>query len=101
MLDNEIPSYRKKKKSDTSKANHKSNHKHQYKYCLLIADGSPHKGIYCEICGKIRDVNYFEILKSDGHWSRMMNDDEIFEKYKGLEQFEIEDIFQRYVTLQQ
>lgn len=99
MIDNEIPKHRKKKPSSTSKSSTKSKHKHEYKPCLLIHNKHPHRATYCKICGKIGDLQLFETeLYRDGIW-RLLDYDEIFEKYKDLEKYYIEDIWQKYVPI--
>ena len=85
MIDNEIPKHRKKKQSSTSKSSTKSKHKHEYKEVLLIQNNRPHWATVCKICGKINDLHFFE--------------DEVFEKYKDLENIVIEDIWQKYVPI--
>lgn len=60
---NEIPKYKKKMKSNTSKSNRKSKHKHHYEECLLYYKFSfgnkncihTELSSYCTICGKIGD----------------------------------------------
>ena len=84
-LNNEIPKHRKKKQSSTSKSSTKSKHKHEYKEVLLIHNARPHLATVCKICGKIGDLHFFE--------------DEVFEKYKDLENIVIEDIWQKYVQI--
>ena len=100
-FDNEIPKYIKKKESSVSKSKEKSNHKHEYVDCLFIInkDNRPHKGTYCRICGKIGDISFFELEEFESRFWRLLDTDEIFEKYKDLEKIYIEDIFQKYVVL--
>lgn len=99
-IDNgEIPKYKKKTKSSISKSSIKSKHKHEYKECLFVKDGRPYKGTYCTICGKVDDIGTFETVEMDNGMHRMMNNDEIFDKYKHLDQIEIEDIFQKFVPV--
>ncbi len=93
----EIPKYRKKRPS-VSSAGKKSKHKHIYKECLLIAENNPHKAKYCTICGKIGDMEFFESEKVNGGY-RMLTDVEVYDKYKNMERFEIESIFQKYVVI--
>ena len=101
MIDNEIPKHRKKKPSSTSKSKEKSKHKHEYTECLLIHNNHPHRAAYCKICGKIGDLHFFETEPyKDGMW-RMLDCDEILEKYKDLEKIVIEDIWQKYVPISQ
>ena len=85
MIENEIPKHRKKKQSSTSKSSTKSKHKHEYKEVLLIHNNKPHWATVCKICGKIGDLHLFET--------------EVFEKYKDLENIVIEDIWQKYVPI--
>lgn len=53
-MDNEVPSYKKKKKrSDVSKAEARSDHKHEYEPCIvkyLVYNW----GERCKVCGRIR-----------------------------------------------
>ena len=98
-IDNgEIPKYKKKTKSSISKSGTKSKHKHEYKECLFVKEGRPYRGTYCTICGKIYDIGFLE-KKIDNGMCRLLDDDEIFEKYKHLEQIEIEDIFQKFAPV--
>ena len=102
MIENEIPKHRKKKQSSTSKSSTKSKHKHEYKECLLIHNGHPHRATYCEICGKIDNLFLFESEKVEGKsYSRILDDDEIYEKYKNLEKYCIEDTWQKYVPIKE
>lgn len=94
---NEIPKYRKKKPS-VSISSKKSKHKHIYKDCLLIAENRPHKAKYCIVCGKIGNTEFFETEKVNGGY-KMLTDAEIYDKYKNIERFEIESIFQKYVVV--
>lgn len=62
IQEHEIPKYKKSKKSNISKSNHKSKHKHQYEECLIQYDSTFVGKInrytrltgYCTICGKNR-----------------------------------------------
>lgn len=95
----EIPKYRKKKPSK-SKSENKSDHKHQYKDCLLVNDNNrPHKAEYCEICGKINNIQFFETVQSDNASVRLMTANEVFQKYKNLEQFRVKDVRDKYVPI--
>lgn len=101
MIDfnNDIPKYIKKKESSVSKSKAKSKHKHEYVDCLLIEDnGYPRKGTYCKICGKIGKFNFFEIVPENGYWI-VLDSDEVLEKYKDLEKVYVNDIWQKYVAL--
>lgn len=100
MNEDEIGKYKKKKESNISKSKRKSNHKHEYKDCLLIEkENKPHKSKYCVICGKIDDVKFFETTKLNEHFYRQLKDKEIFDKYKELEQFYVDSIWNKYVGL--
>ena len=101
MIENEIPKHRKKKPSSTSKSKEKSKHKHEYAECLLIENGNPHWATYCKICGKIGDLHLSETEKYEGGMWRMLDYDEVYEKYKDLEKIGIENIFQRYIPISQ
>lgn len=100
----ETPKYKKKKDSSVSKSQTKSKHKHIYsKECLLIESSDkfrfPCRAKYCEICGKIQNVHFFETERSDDGRYRALNPDEIYEKYKNLEQIYMDDIWQKYVPM--
>ena len=96
----EIPKHVKRKRSSVSKSKEKSKHKHEYVDCLLIEDDrKPHKASYCKICGKIGDVKFFESEKTDHGTYRVLNAEEVFEKYKDLPQMHIKDIFQKYILI--
>ena len=101
MIENEIPKYRKKKQSSTSKSNTKSKHKHEYKEVLLIHNGRPHWATACKTCGKIGDLHFFETEKREDGLYRQLDYDEVFEKYKHLENIVVEDIWQKYVPISQ
>ena len=95
----EISKYRKKKLSK-SKSTSKSNHKHQYEDCLLIdGENRPHKVQYCKICGKINNVKAFETERIDGGHFRMLTYDEVFQKYKSLKQFQVKEMWDKYVSI--
>jgi hypothetical protein len=100
MMDNgEIPKYRKKKKSSTSKAKMKADHQHEYVVCLFVENGYPRRGTYCKVCGKIGNIAFHEVQRLPDGCFRVMDDDEVFEMYKDLEQIEIESVFQRYINI--
>lgn len=100
MIDNEeIGKYKKRKESNVSKSERKSKHKHKYKDCLLIDHNKPHKAKYCKICGKINDVKFFETKRLDNNRYLMLEDEEIFDKYKELEKFYIDSIWDKYVEI--
>ena len=95
--ENDIPKYKKKTKSNCSKSKSKSDHKHQNMDCLLIADSKPYLASYCTVCGKIRSWNYC-LEKCEGGY-RELFDEEVFKKYKDLEQIAVKDLFVKYVPL--
>lgn len=101
-LENDIPKYKKKKNSSTSKSKEKSNHKHEYVDCLLVEkdENRPYKAKYCSICGKVNDVKFFEFTPCESAYSRLLNDDEVFEKYKDLESIYIDNIWKlKYISV--
>lgn len=100
-MDNDIPKYRKKKNSSTSKSCTKSKHRHQYKQCLLMKEHRPYRATYCTICGKIDDVRFGETERMENGMLRMLDDDEVIEKYRDLEQIEISDIWQKYIPIKE
>lgn len=115
----EIPKYKKPKKSNISKSNYKSKHKHQYKECLIqypIAfAGKTFINTklygYCSICGKIGSVKNgkFKVELEQLEKSRQGNNsfliaisgEEIYGRYHNkLPIFYIEDPFANYVVLE-
>lgn len=101
MIENEIPKHRKKKQSSISKSSTKSKHKHEYKEVLLIHNDKPHLATVCKICSKIGDLHFFETEKREDGLYRQLDYDEVFEKYKDLEKYYIDDIWQKYVPISQ
>lgn len=119
IQENDIPKYLKQTKSNTSKSNHKSKHKHQYEECLIqypitfagkIFINTKLYG-YCSICGKIGSVKNgkfkaeLEQLKKSRQGNNSfliaISGDEIYEKYHNkLPIFYIEDSFANYVVLE-
>lgn len=96
-IENEIPKYKKRTQSNNSKAKSKSNHKHQNKECLLIKDELPYFANYCVICGKIINWNCC-LEKCEGGY-RELNKEEVFKKYNDLEQYTVEDLFTKYLPV--
>lgn len=97
---NDVPKYIKKKESSVSKSKKKSKHKHEYVDCLFVKDnGHPYKATYCKICGKIGERNFMEVEQTEDGYFRILDTDEVFEKYKGLEKIYIDDIWNEYVVL--
>jgi len=99
IKDSESPKHKKKTKSSTSKSSSKSKHKHEYRECLFIERGHPHRGTYCSICGKIGDMHFFEVERTDDGYYRQLDYDEVFKMYKHLDQIKIDDIFQKFVPI--
>ena len=50
-VDNDVPAYRKKKDSSTSKSQNRSDHKHEYESCLVYFL-LPAWGERCKVCGR-------------------------------------------------
>jgi hypothetical protein len=119
IQEHEIPKYKKSKKSNISKSNHKSKHKHQYEECLIQYDSTfvgkinRHTGLtgYCTICGKMGSVKNgkyeteLEQLRkerqSDSKFYVFISDEEIYERYHNkLPVFYIDDQFADYVVLE-
>lgn len=113
-FENEIPKYKKKRQSSTSKSYNKSNHKHNHdgmciaKYPPFIQGGNHHMTLttYCTECGRIIDsiaptVNEDftnkngEVIKRN----RLLSREEILEKYKQLEIVEMSEHFQKYIPI--
>ena len=100
-FDNDIPKYIKKKQSSVSKSKEKSKHKHQYVDCLLIdRNNRPHRSEYCKICGKIRDVYFFETEKIEDRY-HILSKEQVFEKYRDLEKKYINSFWDKYVSLEE
>lgn len=102
-FNDEVPNYKKKKPSSTSKSKAKSKHKHIYEDCLLIVDNEniPFKAEYCTICGKIGNIQWFitEPCKDNPKVHRMLGRDEVYEHYKHLPQFKVNNCLDKFVTL--
>lgn len=87
-FNDEVPNYKKKKPSSTSKSKAKSKHKHI-------------KAEYCTICGKIGNMQWFitEPCKDNPKAHRMLGCDEVYEHYKHLPQFKVNNCWDKFVTL--
>ena len=85
--------YKRKKESNISKSNKKSNHKHIYEDCLLIDDKHVYKAQYCIICGKRNSIKWFDSISIGNGYHLLLSNDEKLEKYKDLKRFEVKDIF--------
>ena len=123
IQENEIPKYLKSTKSNISKSNRKSKHKHHYEECL-IQNKSTFAGktrlntglyTYCTICGKINErfkenksivKDYIREVNSPiGKYKcySRIPDEELYEKYHDkLPVFFVDDIYkENYVDLKQ
>lgn len=119
IQEHEIPKYKKSKKSNISKSNHKSKHKHQYEECLIqyystfVGKTNRYTRLtgYCTICGKIGSVKNgkyeteLEQLRKerqgDSKFVVFISDEEIYERYHNkLPAFYIDDQFADYVVLE-
>ena len=101
MIANDIRKHCKHKHSSTSKSSTKSKHKHEYKEVLLIHNDRPHWATVCKICGKIGDLHFFETERTEQGYYRSLDTNEVYEKYKDLENIVIDDIWQKYVSVSQ
>lgn len=118
IQEHEIPKYKKSKKSNISKSNHKSKHKHQYEECLIQYDSTfvgkinRHTRLtgYCTICGKIGSVKNgkyeteLEQLRKerqgDSKFYVFISGEEIYERYHNkLPVFYVKNSFADYVIL--
>ena len=100
-LDDNNVSYKKKKQSSISKSKKKSKHKHEYVDCLLIdRNNRPHRSEYCKICGKIRDIYFFETEKIEDRY-HILSKEQVFEKYRDLEKKYINSFWDKYVSLEE
>lgn len=109
-LEKEIPKHKKKKKSSTSKAKNKSKHKHEYEEVLFIVPSfsggtSPARGTRCKICGKIGNVSLWETVHVENPNSkfglyRTLSDEEVYEKFKDLEQVPLDSYWQQFAPVE-
>lgn len=89
MIIDETPKYRKKRKKNTPE---KSDHKHDYLIEVLVEKEFKdrtkryHYGRQCSICGKLghEKIIETELEPCSNSLYRMLNQEEILEKYKGL-----------------
>lgn len=90
FTNNEIARYKKK----SNKVIRKSKHKHEYKDCLFLdkSSGMYFKGYYCAICGKIGNFTIIETVRECGRMSRVLSQEELFDKYKSLKIKEVNNI---------
>lgn len=107
--DHEVPRHQKKKKSNTSDAHKKSDHKHEYVECLFeFTIGKNNnkecaKGEYCKICGKIGKKNLWEneLIDAEKRIYHVLTYQEVKNKYKDLQIIELEDYFyQSFISIE-
>lgn len=97
--------YKKRTDSNVSKIKNKSKHKHQYADVLISVgpSNSLYTGEICTICGKIKNFRLatgkIEINGKIG--CRMLTNEETKEKYKELKKYHIDNLFQKYVKLEE
>lgn len=128
IQDDEVGRYKKQTKSNISKSNRKSKHKHQYEECLIQYRWNFKSNIfsqeqkdkihtslqsYCTICGKIGDKfkeensivkDYRRIVETPiVRCYQMISSKELYERYHDkMPVFFVEDIFKdKYVDLEQ
>lgn len=105
MIDaDETGRYKKRTDSDISKIKNKSKHKYQYVDVLISVgpSNSLYIGEICTVCGKIKDLKLAtsRIEINEKIYSRMLADEETREKYKGLKEYHIDNLLQKYVKLE-
>lgn len=96
--------YRKKSKRRPPK---KANHKHESADCIVtIGKCETHQAKYCPICGKIMDIRVswdekWRVPSWDGldMWTNYARQ-QLDEETRTIPFFEIEDIFQKFVTFE-
>lgn len=106
MIDaDETGRYKKRTASDVSKIKNKSKHKHQYINVLISVrpSNSLYIGEICTVCGKIKDLKLAtsRIEINEKIYSRMLTDEETREKYKGLKEYHIDNLLQKYVKFEE
>lgn len=108
IKDEEIGKYKKRTDSNVSKANRKAKHKHTNIKCLFYIKsrdmvGRPYErycpASYCNICGKVKNVWFFETKKVEDGYYKSLSNKEILEKYKDLDIIEVSDLFIKYIPI--
>ena len=99
----EAPNYKKKK---VSKKTERAKHKHTYEFglCTIVGEKEFKRNYmrveYCTICGKIYNRYILESEDVPGKKvHRVLTNEEIYEKYKNLKQFNIDGAFDKFVTI--
>ena len=95
-FNNEIPKY-KKKKNKTVK---KSNHKHEYKQCLLYVDEIDDYVLadYCILCNKVGNIYVISEKIEGSNLERGLTKKEKLNKYKNLSVKRVEKLSDKYLN---
>jgi hypothetical protein len=99
MEELEIPKYKKNTKSNVSKSNQKSKHKHLYVPCKFSTytgwawrkEPLIEYGTYCTICGKIGEKKWFMYEKDLAEWKVKNAEAPTFE----LSEFTAKNVFEK------
>ena len=96
IYDDEIPKY-KKKKNKTVK---KSNHKHEYKQCLLYVDEIDDYVLadYCISCNKVGNIYVISEKIEGSNLERGLTKKEKLKKYKKLTVKRIKKLSDKYLS---
>ena len=96
IYDDEIPKY-KKKKNKTVK---KSNHKHEYKQCLLYVDEIDDYVLadYCISCNKVGNIYVISEKIEGSNLERGLTKKEKLKKYKNLTVKRVEKLSDKYLS---
>ena len=95
-FNNEIPKY-KKKKNKTVK---KSNHKHEYKQCLLYVDEIDDYVLadYCISCNKVGNIYVISEKVEGSNLERELTKKEKLNKYKKLTVKRVKKLSDKYLS---
>lgn len=95
-FNNEIPKYKKKK----NKMVKKSNHKHEYKQCLLYVDEIDDYVLadYCISCNKVGNIYVISEKIEGSNLERGLTKKEKFKKYKNLSVKRVEKLSDKYLN---
>ena len=96
IYDDEIPKY-KKKKNKTVK---KSNHKHEYKQCLLYVDEIDDYVLadYCISCNKVGNIYVISEKIEGSSFERGLTKKEKLNKYKNLTVKRVKKLSDKYLS---